>query len=173
MVAILFMQLPKRRSEQQRQHDDQDMLHLTPEGVERLKRELAELERQRPIAVDDVSRSVQMGDLSENAEYKESRHRLSRIQARIFYINDRLKRVRVIEKDTDAEEVNLGCTVVVETQNQIRTYQIVGPSEANPSRGRISNISPLGSTLLHHHVGDIVTIQTPGGESVYKILEIR
>lgn len=167
------MQIPKRRSEQQRERDDQDVIYLTAQGKARLERELADLERQRPQAVDDVSRSVAMGDLSENAEYREARARLSRIQARQFYVADRLRRVHVIAHDTDAETATLGCTVVVEVKDEIRTYHIVGPSEANPSYGRISQVSPLGSALLGHKLGDIVVLKTLNGETIYKILEIR
>ncbi len=167
------MQIPQRRSQKQRSHDDQNVIYLTEDGKRRLERELVDLERQRPVAVEDVSRSVQMGDLSENAEYQESRHRLSRIQARIFYVTDRLRRVHVIEHDKTADDVRMGCTVTVEVRGETRIYQIVGPSEASPSRGRISNISPLGSELMRHHVGEVITIQTPQGETVYKILEIR
>lgn len=165
------MQLPKRRSQQQ-PRDTQDVIYLTQDGVDRLHRELANIERQKPQAIDDVSRSIQLGDLSENAEYQEAKHRLSRMHSRVFYINDRLRRVKVIQHDDTSDEVTLGSTVTLMMNDQKRLYQIVGPSEANPTHGRISNVSPLGSELMHKHVGDSITIQTPNGAITYHIIAI-
>lgn len=165
------MQLPKRRAQQQ-PRDTQDVIYLTQEGVDRLHRELADLERQKPQAIDDVSRSIQLGDLSENAEYQEAKHRLARIHSRVFSINDRLRRVRVIQTNDTGDEVTLGSTVTLEINGQQRVYQIVGPSEANPTRGRISHVSPLGSALVHKCIGDVVTIETASGRADYRILNI-
>ncbi|MFA6429158.1 MAG: transcription elongation factor GreA [Patescibacteria group bacterium] len=170
------MQLPKRKSQQLKGRDDDEASNiLTAEGLQRLKETLVDLEkRQQPQAIEDVSVAVQKGDLSENAEYQEARARLSRIQARIFSIKDRLKRVQVIAQDpASAGRIQLGATVVVEVNGNQRTYEIVGPRETNPSQGRISHVSPIGEALLGHHAGEEVLIQTQNGTVTYRILEVR
>jgi transcription elongation GreA/GreB family factor len=166
------MRLPIRKSQLLKPQDDEDIVLLTPGAVERLKRELEDLEKvQKPKAIEDVSRSVQMGDLSENAEYREAKPRLSRIESRIFTIKDRLKRVVLIQNDQTGR-AGLGTTVVVEVNGARKTYQIVGPRESNPSQGRISHVSPLGTALTGHYAGESVTIQTPNGESSYLIVDV-
>ena len=168
------MRLPIRKSQLLKPQDDEDIVLLTPGAVERLKRELEDLEKvQKPKAIEDVSRSVQLGDLSENAEYREAKPRLSRIESRIFTIKDRLKRVVLIQKDPSSDRVQLGSTVVVETAGKRRSYFIVGPRESSPTQGRISHVSPLGLALTGHSAGERVTIQAPNGEVEYQIIEIR
>lgn len=151
------------------------VVYLTPTAIQRMKDEIDDLEqRQMPKAIEDVARAVAQGDLSENAEYKEARPRLSRIQSRIFALKDRLKRVVVIETGASPLGViRLGSTVLVRVTGKEKTYQIVGPRESNPSQGRISHVSPLGSALMGHHVGDDVSFQAPNGEMVYRILEVK
>ena len=167
------MQLPKRRSQSLRiDEENMDGDFVTAEGLERMKKTLRDLEdTQRPRAVEDVSTSVIKGDLSENAEYQEARSRLSRIQSRVFSLQERIKRAIVIEQTPGQQgNIQLGSTVMVRVHKQEREYQIVGPQESNPSRGKISHVSPLGSALLGHRVGEIVMI----GENQlrYEILRV-
>ncbi len=170
------MQLPKRKSTQLRQREDDRAADLlTPKALQRLKDEVARLESQdRPIAVEDVSRSVQLGDLSENAEYQEAKARLSRIDGRLFSLKERIKRAILISQTDDGSgRVHLGSTVVLDVEGREKVYQIVGPSEVNPTRGRISHLSPLGSALMQHTAGETVTVQTAEREVAYRIIEIR
>jgi len=164
------MRLPVRRSQLLRTHDDApDSRLLTKDGIERLKRTLEELEKlQRPQAVKDVSEAVAKGDLSENAEYQEAKMRLSRIDSRIFSLQQRIKGAIPIE-DSPTGHVTMGSTVALDANGKRRVYQIVGPQETNPSRGRISHLSPLGSALMNHVVGDNVTVN----DRSYQIVEIR
>jgi transcription elongation GreA/GreB family factor len=162
-----------RRSQQLKRHDDSADVHLTAEGLRRLHDEIRRLEEQKPQAIEDVVRTGQFGDFSENAEYQEAKFRLRRIDARIFQLKERLKRVKVIEKPIQDGTVQVGSTVTVEAQGKRSTYEIVGPNEANPGRGRISYLSPLGSALLHHQVGDEVGVKTEDREMRYKLLEIN
>lgn len=155
----------------QQAQDDTGAVYLTPRGVENLKRTLAQLEAERPNTVADLTRAIAMGDLSENAEYTESKARLARTDGRIFGIKERLKRVILIEEGA-SENVRLGSTVVVSIEGKQKTYRIVGPHETDPTKGRISHVSPLGSALLHHKVGDAVTISTDRGDVMYGIVEI-
>jgi transcription elongation factor GreA len=167
------MQLPKRRSQQLRQqmNDETGPVYLTPRGVENLKRTLSDLEAERPSIVADLTRAIAMGDLSENAEYTESKARLARIDGRIFGIKERLKRVVLIEEGA-SDVVRLGSTVVVSVEGRQKTYRVVGPSETDPMKGRISHVSPLGSALLDHKVGDAVYVKTDRGDVMYGIVEI-
>lgn len=167
------MRIPQRRSQLLKRSDEPAVLHLTAQGIQKLKDELERLERyDHPQAVDDVHRFGEMGDRSENAEYQEAKFRLSRTDGRIFSIKDRLKRAVVIQSDA-SDKIQLGSTVVLHVNNQEKTYLIVGPQEANPTQGRISYVSPLGSELLGHGAGEEVTIKTANGETMYKILEVK
>ena len=169
-----LMQLPKRRSQiLKKRENESDYDYLTEIGLRRLKETLDDLEKQQPQAIEDVSVAVAKGDLSENAEYQDARARLSRIQSRIFSIKDRLKRVQVIQHPTTPGRIGLGSTVVVETSGKQKTYEIVGPRETNPSRGRISHLSPLGTALMNHFAGESVVIRTDKEEVAYRIIEVR
>jgi len=169
------MQIPKRRAQTLKVQDDQDGVNqLTPAGLERLKNELKKLQREQPEAIEDVSRLAQLGDFSENAEYQEAKFRLRRINDRIFLLKDRLMRATVIDHHTHpSDQIELGSTVTLESNGKRMTYQIVGPRESSPSRGRISNISPLGAALIGHKAGESVTIKTEEKETVYKIVEVK
>lgn len=163
------MRLPVRKSQQMRPRDDEGPVPLTAGGVRRLEADLKRLEVvERPRAVEDVSIAVAKGDLSENAEYQEAKSRLARIDGRIFSIRERLKRVVIIEK-TATDRVELGSSVTVVVDGKRKTYLIVGPSESNPSQGRISHVSPLGSALLGRIVDDVVSIPTERGNVEYRI----
>ena len=172
------MRLPTRKSEQLRQQEqdnDEMVVHLTPVAVQRMQDEIIDLEeRQMPKAIEDVARAVAQGDLSENAEYKEARPRLSRIQSRIFALKDRLKRVVLIESGAQPSGlVRLGSVVLVEVGGKQKTYHIVGPRESHPAQGRISHLSPLGLALIGHAAGERISFQAPIGEVVYTILEVK
>jgi transcription elongation factor GreA len=168
------MQLPKRRADKLRNRDDETaIIYLTPQGLKHLESELHDLEHiQQRQAIDDVARTVAMGDLSENAEYQEAKHRLARIHSRIFSIKDRLKRVQVIRK-TKSQTVQLGSTVVLQTADGEKIYEIVGPSESNPRLGRISHISPLGAALIGQAPPASIVVQTEQGERSYFLTSIR
>lgn len=166
------MQLPRRKPGFQTEHPDA-VVYLRPEGLKKLERELKRLkEVDEPRAIEDVSVAVQKGDLSENAEYQESRGRLTRIQNRMVKLAERIKRVEVIT--TGADIVNVGSTVVIETvDGKEKTYEIVGPDEVSPSKGRISYLSPIGSVLLKKKSGDSVVLTVGDKETRYTIKEIR
>lgn len=148
--------------------------YLTPEGIERLKKTLHDLEKiQRPKIVEDLSFALTLGDFSENAEYQDAKHRLSKIDGRIFGLKERIKHAIPIAQELNADgEIRLGSTVTVFVAGKQKTYQIVGPHESNPARGRISLLSPIGAALLHHVAGDEVPIQTPNGEVLYQIVSV-
>jgi transcription elongation factor GreB len=167
------MQLPKRKSGFQTEHPDA-VVYLKPEGVKKIEREIKRLkEVDEPRAIFDVSVAVQKGDLSENAEYQESRARLTRIQNRIVKQTERLKRVEVISSD-GVDVVNVGSIVMIESEEgKQKTYEVVGPDEVNPSQGRISYLSPIGSILMKHAVGDEVLLTIGENHTKYTIVAIE
>ncbi len=169
------MRLPKRQSQLLRQqHEPTGPLHMTATALQRLKDEIERLQtHDRPQAVEDVSRSVQLGDLSENAEYQEAKSRLARIDGRLFSLQEKIKRAQLIQSNTSQNgQIQLGSTVTLKNGTEQKTYYIVGPHETNPERGRISHLSPLGSALVGHIIGDVVTVQTPSREIAYLILNV-
>lgn len=166
------MRLPIRKSERLKIYNDDGPLYLTEAGLKKLKNELADIKsKQLPQAIEDVKRTAEFGDFSENAEYQEAKGRMRRLHERVMRLEDQIKRAVLIKK-SQSQTVQLGSTVVVEVENQKKTLEIVGPHEANPLRGRISNISPLGSVLIGKSLGDAVTITTQQGEKIYTIIKI-
>lgn len=142
---------------------------MTQLGIQRLKNTLEDLEHhQRPTAVKDVSEAVQKGDLSENAEYQEAKMRLARIDGRIFSLKERIKNAVVIPDAGTSGKIQLGSTVLLYVNGHQREYQIVGPSETNPTKGRISHLSPLGAALLGRVAGETVAMN----DAEYQIVEV-
>ena len=166
------MQIPKRRAQLLRGNDDKDdVLFMTAEGIEHLKRQLKDLEGQLPQAVEAMSFALSLGDFSENAEYQDAKHKLARLHSRIFSIKDRLRRVRPITKSSSGT-IQLGSTVTLSTNSKEKMYQLVTPHEANPSRGKISTQSPLGAALIGKRINEEVSIQTETGSTVYTVVNI-
>lgn len=167
------MQLPKRKEGFTTEHPDA-VVYLKPEGLAKLQRELKRLkEVDEPQAILDVSVAVQKGDLSENAEYQESRARLTRIQNRFVKVTERIKRVELIS-DEGADIVSIGFIVTIENEEgKQKTYEVVGPDEVNPTQGRISYLSPIGSMLMKKSVGDevVLTIGDKQTRYVVKVVE--
>lgn len=167
------MQVPRRRSEQHRKYQrpsDVDAF-LSVGAIAGLKTELERLEKERPKAADDVARYKEMGDLSENAAYTEAKFHLRRLNGRIDSIKERLKRAIVMPEGTDASgTVRVGATVTIRSDRGEKTYQVVGSQEADPSRGRISHLSPLGQLLMNKKVGDTVRREIDGKDVAYDIV---
>jgi transcription elongation factor GreA len=148
--------------------------YLTPEGEIKLKAELKELTGPRREELAQRLRSaIQMGDLSENADYHKAKEDQAFLEGRIQEIEAILRSAVIIEKSF-SDSVNLGSLVTVQEEGfEPETYAMVGAKEADPRHGKISNESPIGSALMNHKVGDIVTADTPGGKLKFKILKIE
>jgi transcription elongation factor GreA len=150
--------------------------YLTAEGKNRLKAELEELKGPaRNELAKRLRAAIQMGDLSENADYHKAKEDQAFLEGRIQEMEYLLKNATIIE-DTDRpkDQVAVGATVTVQEEDQEpETYYLVGAKEADPRNGRISNESPIGRALIGNKVGDVVSIQTPGGELRLKILKIE
>lgn len=149
--------------------------YLSAEGLQKLQAELKDLKtvKRRELAA-RIEAAKALGDLAENAEYHEAKDVLGFIEGRILEIEDVLKNYEVIEAGVNTGGVvRIGSTVVVEFNGKQKTFQIVGSNEADPLTGKISNESPIGDALLGATIGSSVSVDTPGGITVYKILEVR
>lgn len=166
------MQLPKRRSTMLLKRDDDSAVFLTPQAIQHLKDEIVRLEKtDRPKIVVDLSHALSLGDFSENAEYQDAKARLARLDGRVHSLKERLKRAVEIEAGSP-DRVGLGSTVTVLVNGKEKTYRIVGPHETDPTRGRISHVSPLGIALRDHGVGDEIELKTESGVVIYKIISL-
>ena len=148
--------------------------YLTPEGEAKLRAELSELTGpRREELAQRLRAAIQMGDLSENADYHKAKEDQAFLEGRIQEIEAVLRNAVIIEK-TQSDVVIVGSTVTVQEDNfSPETYYLVGAKEADPRNGRISNESPIGKALLDHKVGDVVEAETPGGKIRFKILKVE
>jgi transcription elongation factor GreA len=148
--------------------------YLTAEGEIKLKNELAELKGPRREELAQRLRSaIQMGDLSENADYHKAKEDQAFLEGRIQEIEAILRTAVIIEK-SHGDTVSVGSHVTVqEADFDPETFYVVGAKEADPRQGRISNESPIGSALMNHKVGDMVEADTPGGKIRLKILKVE
>ena len=149
---------------------------LTYEGLRQLEEELHDLKvNQRRLVAQKIKEAREQGDLSENAEYDAAKDEQRDIEARIEEIDKILKNAEVVvEDEVDVNVINIGCKVKIldmEYDEELE-YKLVGSTEANSLRGKISNESPLGSALIGAKVGDIVSVEAHAGTMQYKILKI-
>jgi len=148
--------------------------YLTPEGETRLQAELAELTgpRRQELA-QRLRAAIQMGDLSENADYHKAKEDQAFLEGRIQEIEAVLRTAVIIEKK-HSDVVTVGSHVTIQEGDfPPETYYVVGAKEADPRNGKISNESPIGSALMEHKVGDIVKADVPDGKIEFKILKIE
>ena len=148
--------------------------YLSKEGLEKLKNELESLKTvKRKEIADRLKHAKSLGDLSENAEYKETLEAMNLMEDRIEKLEDIIKRAVVIEKGSGSS-VQLGSAVKIkkEADGKICEYFLVGQEEADISLGKISNQSPIGRALMGKGKGDKVKVLTPGGEINYTIENI-
>lgn len=154
-----------------------DKIPFTREGLEKLREELARLEKvERPKNIRAIAEARSHGDLSENAEYHAAKDRQSFLEGRINELQSVISRSEIIAVGNGpGERAEFGRTVVLyNTQtDKEEVYQLVGPYESNPDENKISVTSPLGQTLIGKTEGDEVKAKTPGGIREYEIVEIR
>ena len=150
---------------------------LTYEGLRKYESELEELKvvRRQEVA-QKIKEAREQGDLSENAEYDAAKDEQRDIEARIEELENILKNVEIVDEDeVDLDKINIGCRVKlwdVEFEEELE-YKIVGSTEANSIKGKISNESPVGKALLGHTVGEVVQVETGAGIIEYKVLDIQ
>ena len=149
--------------------------YLTPEGEAKLKAELEELKGPRREEISVRLRSaIQMGDLSENADYHKAKEDQGFLEGRIQELESILRNAIFIEENANKEVVAIGSRVTIQEEAfPPETYHVVGPTEADPPNGRISHESPIGQSLLGKKVGDTVEAEAPGGTIKFNILKIE
>ena len=150
---------------------------LTYEGLQKLESELHNLKVvKRKEVAQKIKEAREQGDLSENAEYDAAKDEQRDIEARIDEIEKILKNAEVVvEEEVDLDKISVGCRVKIldmEYEEEME-YKIVGSSEANSLKGKISNESPVGKALLGARIGEVVTVETQAGDLNYKVLEIQ
>ncbi len=153
----------------------QQQSYLTPEGEAKLKSELAELTGPRREELSQRLRSaIQMGDLSENADYHKAKEDQGFLEGRIQEIEAILRSAVLIEENTNKEVISIGSRVTIQEEGfPPETYHLVGPTEADPRNGRISHESPIGRALLGRKVGETAEAEAPGGVIEFKVLKIE
>ena len=147
------------------------IIQLTKEGLKEHKDEYDRLLRERPQAVETLKTARELGDLSENGFYKASRAKLSSIDSRLMHLKSLLKQAKVVTVIT-SDKISLGCNIEISDGNNIFKYLIVSKYESNPSKGKISNVSPIGKALLGRKKGETIEVLTPLGATEYRIVNI-
>lgn len=152
-------------------------VYLTEEGKKQLEEKLNHYRTVlRPEVTKKIGIAREFGDLSENAEYDSAKEEQGKIEAEIAEMEAKLKTCIIIDKNKiDTSKVNIGCRVKVydlDFDEEVE-YTIIGSTESDPSKGLISNESPVGQALLGKKAGDKVLVKTPVGECTLEILEIN
>lgn len=152
-----------------------DRMPITVGGKQALEDELRKLKSiDRPAVIEQIAIARAHGDLSENADYAAAKEKQGFIEGRIQELNDKIARAEIINpKEIKSSKVVFGATVTLENEegNKV-TYQIVGETEANIEKGKLSLSAPLAKALLGKEVGDEVQVQSPKGKSTYSVIEL-
>ena len=151
----------------------QNDFYLTKEGLAELQAELDNLKTtKRKEVANALKEAKEFGDLSENTDWDDAKSRQLFIEGRISELDNILKHAKVIEK-SNTSSVVVGSTVEVELENDHHTFRIVGSTEANPDKGKISDESPIGKALMGKKIGEHAEVQIPAGSITPVILGNR
>jgi len=148
---------------------------MLAEGYEQLTADLKVLRAERPKIVDAIEEARAHGDLSENAEYHAAKERQGQVEAQIAELEDRVSRAQIIDPTTlSGDRIVFGATVtLLDEDDKLVRYQIVGQTEADAKKGRISYNSPLGRGLITKKVGDEIEVTVPSGDKFYLVKKIE
>ncbi len=156
-------------------NQDYGVVYLTEDGLQKIKDELDYLKtvRREEISL-KLQAAISQGDLKENADYHDAKDEQGFIEGRIRDLEDSLRRAQIIEDEGPSDVVRVGSKVTVSEEgfDDEEVYSIVGAHEADPGNGRISNASPIGRALLGSRPGDVVAVETPGGEIRFEVQSI-
>lgn len=149
---------------------------ITAEGLEEIKKELEDLKLvKRKEVSEKIKVALAFGDISENAEYDEAKNEQANVESRIAKLELMVKNAKIIKETKQKGIVNIGSKVTIKDLefDEVMEYTIVGSAEADPFRGRISNVSPLGKALLGKKLGEIIEVASPSGDMIkYEIIEV-
>ncbi|MEX0919010.1 MAG: transcription elongation factor GreA [Candidatus Paceibacterota bacterium] len=153
---------------------DEDKKYLSQEKFNEIEAELSHLKKtERKNIAERLEYAKSLGDLSENAEYHEARDQQAEVESRIQELETLIKQAVIVTKHRHTK-VDIGSTVIIaKTGGDEIKYQIVGSEEADMATNKISYQSPLGAALFGHKKDETVIVTTPGGEVVYKIIEVK
>ena len=157
---------------------DKNQELVTPEGLQKLQKELSYLtEVRRKEVADRIRQAREFGDISENSEYDDAKTEQGLLERKIGEIQRRIRNAKVVDpSETDTGAVDLGTRVtlrVVGKKGNERTFQIVGANESDPTNGKLSHASPVGRAVLKRRVGEKVTVSTPRGATEYEIVNVE
>lgn len=147
------------------------LYQITKQGKKELEKELEALKSRRGAIADKIAEARDYGDLSENAEYDAAREDQGLVESRIAEIEDIILNADIIKTSTSSK-VTLGSKVELKSGKKVIIYTVVGPVEADPIEGKISNESPIGTALFGKKVGDTVVVETPKGKIKYELTAI-
>jgi transcription elongation factor GreA len=154
--------------------DNDKVVYITQEGLNRLQKELEHLRsKRRPEVAERIRQAKEFGDINENAEYDDAKNEQGFVEGRILLLEKLVRNASIIEGTHVKGVVEVGSTVKVHDEYGDESFTIVGSTEAEPGKGRISMESPVGKALLGRRVGDDVSVLTPGGQSKMLIVEVR
>jgi transcription elongation factor GreA len=154
----------------------ESIVYLTEEGLQKIVEELEYLKNVKRVEISErLEVAISHGDLSENADYHYAKQEQAFMEGRIKDLEDSLRRAKIIDHDGRIDKVRVGSevTVVEDGYDDQETYTIIGVHETDPGNGRISNESPLGRALLGAKVGQTVSVDTPAGETRFRIVSIQ
>ena len=148
---------------------------MLAEGYERLTADLKVLRAERPKIVDAIEEARAHGDLSENAEYHAAKERQGQVEAQIAELEDKVSRAQIIDPATlSGDRVVFGATVsLLDEDDKPVKYQIVGQTEADASKGRLSYTSPIARALIGKEVGEEIEVTVPSGDKFYLVDKIE
>jgi transcription elongation factor GreA len=149
--------------------------YLSAEALEKMKQELEYLKKdKRKEIAEKLQAAIALGDLSENAEYHDAKDEMGMLEGKIAQMEDQIKNAVIIEENGGKkDQVEVGCQVEIESEGNRIAYKIVGPNEADPAEGFISNETPLAQALMGHKAGEEVEFEAPSGKKIYKIIKIK
>lgn len=153
-----------------------ERIPISVEGFKNLEEELESLKKQRPAVIQAIKEAREEGDLKENAGYDAARERQGMLEARITYLESRIATSAVIDLATlGGDKVTFGATVKIEDAEtgDVKQYLLLGPDEADPAKGSISILSPVGQALLGKAEGDEIVVEAPRGRIQYEIIAIN
>ncbi len=149
-------------------------VYLTPEGKQRFQAELRELTQVRRLEIEDrIRQAKEMADEVDDAAFEDAKNEQAFVEGRIRELERILASAQLIDEPARVDYVRMGCRVKVRLDDgEVEAYHIVGPQEADPRRGLVSNESPIGRALIGKRVGDETTVVAPGGSFRMVIEEI-
>jgi transcription elongation factor GreA len=148
-------------------------VYVSAEGLKKLESELEDLRTKgRATVAERIHNAMEFGDFSENSELEQAKNDQAFLEGRILSLEQMLKNAVTIDQNGHHEKVEVGSTVIVETEGQKAEYVIVGSAEAAPAEGRISNESPVGKALIGHRAGESVRLNVPAGSIEMRILGV-